>query len=63
MLTHNFSIEEVTTILNFENVSTRLKVTEHTVYPNFEIKSYDETFPIYAVLIDFIEAQSVGDIF
>jgi hypothetical protein len=63
MFTQKYSVEEVTSILNLEFVSTRLKVAERTTYPNFELRSYDETYLIYAVLMDFIEAQSVGDIF
>jgi len=63
MLTQNYSIEEQTTILNFELVSTRLNVSESSTCLNFEIRSYDETYLIYAVLMDFIEARSVGDIF
>jgi hypothetical protein len=30
---------------------------------NFEIRIYDQTFPIYKILLDFIEAQSIGDVF
>jgi len=41
-------------LYTFENVSLTL---------NFEIRSFDGSHPMYQVLIDFIEAQEIGDIF
>jgi hypothetical protein len=38
----------------FENVSLCL---------NYEIRSFDDNHPMYKVLVDFISAQGIGDIF
>ena len=40
-----------------------MKVVNTSIVLNFEIASYDETYEIYQILLDFIDSSDMGDVF
>ena len=40
-----------------------MKVINTSTVLNFELNSYDESYEIYKVLLDFMESMAIGDIF
>jgi hypothetical protein len=63
IVSRRLTFAEILTELNFDNTSIKPRFDETTVELNYELRDYDAFAPIYAVLIDFLEAQSIGDIF
>ena len=51
-----------TDTLFFDITSDNLKVSYNTTNLFFEVKDFDASFPIYKVLLDFIESMSLGDV-
>jgi hypothetical protein len=48
--------------LFLDDITVKPKVSYDTVNLFFDVFDFDASFPIYAVLLDFIEAMSLGDI-
>jgi hypothetical protein len=59
----NFRYTEISDIINFVDVSKRLRIEDTSTVFNFQVKDYDTAHPIYRVLLDFIESYTLGDVF
>jgi hypothetical protein len=53
---------DTTSLFIDETVTTNLRVAYNTKNLFFDIRDFDASFPIYKVLLDFIEAMSFGDL-
>lgn len=56
------SFRKITTEINFCNVSAVPLFRKITTELNYDIDSYDSSFPIYQILLDFLESYSGPDI-
>jgi len=52
----------ITTELNFYNISIVPSFRKITTELNYDIDSYDSSFPIYQILLDFLESYTGPDI-
>lgn len=52
----------VTTELNFCNVSASPSYINRTTELNYDIDSYDSSFPVFQILLDFMESYAGPDI-